>query len=96
MRMVYAVTDRIDTANHLMAGNDRIGDVGQFPVDDMQVGAANATGAYLDADLAWPRKWVGPLRILQPRASRGQDHGVHDGTRFGLCPSFDHMTLARF
>jgi hypothetical protein len=79
-----------------MAGNDRIGDAGQFSIDDVQVGAANATGADLDADLAWSRKWVGPLRILQPRVARGQDHGVHGGTRFGLCLSFDHMTLVGF
>ncbi len=82
LRAAYAVTNRVDAADHFVPGNDRIGNVWQFSVDDVQIGAANAAGADFHADLAGTRDWVRPLHLLQRRAARGQDHGVHTETRF--------------
>ena len=62
-----------------MAGNDRIGDIGQFAVDDMQIGAAHAAGADPDAHVAGPGRRILPRLKLERRAGRRQDHGVHLG-----------------
>ena len=40
----HAEPERIHPTDHLMAGHDRIGDVRQFSIDDMQIGPAHAAG----------------------------------------------------
>jgi hypothetical protein len=60
-----------------MAGHDRVGNTGQFPVNHMKVGPADPAGANPDAHLARAgREILAPLK-LQRRAGRYQDHGVH-------------------
>jgi hypothetical protein len=68
---------RVDPADHLMARNDRIGDIGQFSVNDMQIGPAHAAGADLDAHVA--RRGFRIVPPLEPERRTGcrQDHGVH-------------------
>ena len=68
---------RVDPADHLMAGHDRIGDVRQFSIDDMQIGPAHAAGADLDAHIAGPGDRIFPRFKPKRRAGRRQDHGVH-------------------
>ena len=72
-----AGAQRVDPADDFVAGNDRIGDVGQFAVDDMQIGAAHAAGAHLDADFARPGDGIGPFLRPQRRAARGKHHRMH-------------------
>ena len=69
--------ERVDPADHLMAGNDRIGDTRQIPIDDMQIGPAHAAGAHLDAHIARPGHRIFPRLKPKRRAGRRQDHGVH-------------------
>jgi hypothetical protein len=45
-------SDHIDPADDLMARDDRHLRVGQFTIDDMEVGAADAAGGHLDSNLA--------------------------------------------
>ena len=54
VQVLDAGADRIDPANDLMARDNRNVRVGQFAVDDMPVGAADAAGTYLNPYLAWP------------------------------------------
>ena len=68
---------RIHPADHLVAGNDRIGDIRQFSVDDVQIGPAYAAGADLDAHIAGPGRRILPWLKPERRAGRRQDHGVH-------------------
>ncbi len=42
--------DEVDAADDLMAGNDRIFDIGKFGIDDMKIGPAHAARAHLDAN----------------------------------------------
>jgi hypothetical protein len=60
-----------------MAGNDRIGDIRQFSIDDMQIGPAHAAGADLDAHIAGSGDRIFPRFKPERRAGRCQDHGVH-------------------
>ena len=70
-------TECIHPADHLMAGHDRIGDVRQFSIDDMQIGPAHAAGGDLDAHIAGPGDRIFPRLKPKRRAGRRQDHGVH-------------------
>ena len=44
--------DEIDAADDLVAGNDRISDVGKLGIDNMKIGPADAAGAHLDANFS--------------------------------------------
>ena len=68
---------RFNPADDFMPGNDRVGDIRQFAVHDMQIGPADAARAYLDADLARPRNRIWPLQWRQSRAARGENHRMH-------------------
>ena len=65
---VDALADRVDAADDLVARHDRKLGVRQLAVDDMQVGAADAAGLDLNADLPRPGRWVGPLLHREPLA----------------------------
>ena len=65
VQVLNAGTDRIDPANDLMAGNNRNVRVGQFAVDDMQIGAADAACGHLDANLTRPWFAIGEIRPFQ-------------------------------
>ena len=65
VQVLNAGADRIDPANDLMARNNRNVRVGQFAVDDMQVGAADAACGHLDANLARPWFAIGEIRPFQ-------------------------------
>ncbi len=57
-----------------MIGNLRIG---QFAVDDMQIGAADATSRHLDADLARPGSTIGQLGPFERAPDLLQHHRMH-------------------
>ena len=54
VQVLDACADGIDPANDLMARDDRNLRVGQFAIDDMQIGAADAAGGDLNPYLARP------------------------------------------
>jgi hypothetical protein len=70
-------TECIHPTDHLMAGHDRIGDVRQFSIDDMQIGPAHAAGGDIDAHIAGPGDRIFPRLKPKRRTGRRQDHGVH-------------------
>ena len=51
LQVNYTGTKRIHPTDDLVSGNNRIGDVRQVTIDDMQIGAAHAAGADLDTHL---------------------------------------------
>ena len=60
-----ALSDRIDPADDLVSGDDRQLRVGQFAIDDMEIGSADAARRHLEADLPWswlPVRQAGPLK----------------------------------
>jgi hypothetical protein len=67
------VADKVDTADDLMARNNRIFDAGKLGIDDVKVGPANPACAYSDANLSIAGGRVRAL--LDPeRGSRGRQH----------------------
>jgi len=72
-----AAADGIDPADDLMTWNDRHFRIGQFAVDDMQVGAADAAGEHLDADLPGAGLSIRQGSPHQRRADRRQNHCEH-------------------
>jgi len=56
-----ASPDHIDPADDLGARNDRHLRVGQFPIDDMQVRAADAARGHVDSNLTRPRLPIGEI-----------------------------------
>jgi hypothetical protein len=68
---------RIYPADHFMAGNDRIGNIRQFSVDDVQIGPAYAAGADLHAHISRPGRRILPRLKPKRRSGCRQDHGVH-------------------
>ena len=76
-RRVDAVADRLDPADDLVAGNDRQLRIGQFAVDDVQIGAADAAGLDAHADLAGARLGLGPFLDREPLAGPPVNHGAH-------------------
>jgi hypothetical protein len=83
-----AVPHLLDPAHHLMAGYDRVANVRQLTVDDMQVGPVDTAGIDLHPHLAPFELRVRPLYPCQRRSRRGKDHGVHR-LFLGVCPNFD-------
>ena len=49
-QVVNATTDRIDPSNDLVAGNDGNLRVSEFPINDMEVRAANPTSVHAHSD----------------------------------------------
>lgn len=72
-----AIAQHRDRTDDLVAGHDRIVNVGQLVVDDMQIGAADAAGTDLDQHLSRPWRRHRPLAHCQPRSGRFQNHGPH-------------------
>ena len=66
-----------DFAGHLVARDDRAGDVRELAVDDVQIGAAHATGPDPDPDLARPGRQAGPDLPLQGLPGCPEHHGFH-------------------
>src|SRR5262249_5234856 len=77
----HVAADEIDAADNLMAGDDRITDVGQFAVNHMQVRTADAAGTDLHPDLAVAGDRVRSLIHPQPRSRSGQHHRTHQSLR---------------
>ena len=69
--------DRIDPPDNLMPGNDRHLRIWQFPVDDMEIGAADAAGAHAHANLSGARLWIGQILVGERGSDLVQDHGFH-------------------
>ena len=72
-----AGSQRVDPAHDFVPGNDGVGDVGQFAVDDMQIRAAHAAGGHLDADFTRPGDGIRPFLRPQRRAAGGKHHRMH-------------------
>jgi HSP20 family protein len=81
----------IHPADHLMAGNNWIGNAGQFSINDMQISPAYTAGTHLDPHFAGPGQRIFPWLKPQRRARRRQDHGVH----LVRCPHANVSTLHR-
>ena len=73
----HTLAQRIDTSDNLVTRHNRIGNIGQFPVDHMEIGAAHAAGANADADHAGTRIGLAPLTERQRLARRLQYHDLH-------------------
>ncbi len=69
--------DQVDPPDDLVPRNNRRHRGGQFAIDDVQVGAADAAGADLHANLTWPRSPIGQLRPFERRTEFFQNHRVH-------------------
>jgi hypothetical protein len=69
--------DRVDTADDLVAGNDRRLRMGQFAIQHMEVRAADPASEHLDPDLPRPRLAIRHLGPDQRRLRLAQDHGLH-------------------
>ncbi len=76
-READALARRLDPADDLMARHNRRLDVGQFAVDHVQVGAADAAGLDPHANLPRPGHRIRPLLHREPLAGPLQNHGVH-------------------
>ena len=74
----HALADRLDAADNLMSRHDGQLRIGQFAVDDVQVGATDAAGLDPDANLARSGRWVGPLLHAELFMHPMQDHGAHE------------------
>ena len=75
-----AGAETIDPSDDFMAGNDRDARVGQFAVDDMEIGAADAAGRDFQADFAGAGQGIGTLRPFERRADPVENHGMHQAT----------------
>jgi hypothetical protein len=76
-----AGAERIDPADNLVARDDRHNGIGQFAIDDVQIGTTDTAGQDLDSNLA--RSWI-TIRNLGPfqrRSELFQDHCLHDVLR---------------
>jgi hypothetical protein len=71
--------DLIDAADNFVPWHNRQLGVGQFAVDDMQVGAADAASLDPKANLPWTRRRLRPLLHLKPLMGSMEDHGAHEG-----------------
>ena len=67
-----------DPADDLVAGHDRRPHVGQFAVDDVQVGATDAAGFDPDQQLRRPRFGIGALLQNQRLADPFEHHRPQD------------------
>jgi hypothetical protein len=78
-----AGADRIDPADHLMTGNDRIFRVGQLAIQNMQVCPTDTASQHLDPDLARSRL---PVRQVSPYERSSwlvQYHRLHGRVLYG-------------
>jgi hypothetical protein len=57
-----------EIVDDLVAGNDRHFRIGQFAVDHVEVGAADAAGGDFDSDLAGARLRIGQILKYERRA----------------------------
>ena len=76
-----AQAQRRHPADDLVAGDEGQFRLGQFAVDDMQVGAADPAGRHPDEDLAGRRFGTRHPAAGQRRAGGVEDHGAHGGDR---------------
>ena len=67
----------------LVPGNQRKPGVGELPVDDVQVGAADAAGRDRDEHLSEPRLGIGEVGRPQGLSAGIEHHGAH-GYGFGV------------
>ncbi len=64
-----------------MAEDQRQVRFGEFAVDDVQIGAADAAGAYREADLTRARLWIGKLAGPKRGAGLVENHRKHPASR---------------
>ena len=79
--------DCIDPPDHFMPRHDRRIGVGQFAIDHVQIGAADAARQHLHPDFTMARQAIGQIGPHQWRARVIQDHRFHSAVPFMLCPN---------
>ena len=79
--------DHIDTADDLVAGDDRHLRIGQLAIDNMQVCAADAAGGNLDSNLTRPRLPIGKIGPFKRSPKLFQHHRLHGVLRFCGMPA---------
>jgi hypothetical protein len=78
--VVNAGSDSIDAPDNLMSRNDRIFDVRQFAIQNMQIGSADAASADLHADLTSLWHGVRKLGHHEFRSRPVENHRAHSQT----------------
>jgi hypothetical protein len=76
MEILHARANRDDAPDNLVAGNDVRFGMRQVAVEDVQVGAADATGGNAHQDMPARRRPQHPLDALQRCAGPIEGHGV--------------------
>ena len=76
-RYAHAAVTAGDRADDLVAQDERRVAGAQLAVDEMEVGAADATGRYLDQQLPWLRFGLGHFGRPQRAPGRVEEHGPH-------------------
>jgi hypothetical protein len=79
LKRLYVIADFINPSDDFVARHQRKFRVRQFTVNDVEIGAANATGRNPNAHFAVTRSRVGSLDISQWLARLFQDHCQHLG-----------------
>jgi len=80
--------DHVDPTDNLVTGDDRRLWIGQFTVEDVQVGAANAACEHLHPDLAGPGLSVRHFCPLKGSLRPLQHHRLHNLGPFVLKAGF--------
>jgi hypothetical protein len=74
-------THEIDPTDDLVAGHDRVANIGQLGIDEMKIGPAYAACADLHPELTLAGYRVRPLLHLEPRSRGRQHHRAHQSLR---------------
>ena len=69
--------DQFDAANDFVARHDWVSDVGEFGIDNVEVGPANPAGTDFHPNLFVARDWILAFPHLKWRAWSRQQHGMH-------------------
>ena len=83
-----ARAERLDPADDLVSGHDRIARLRQFAVGDMQVRAAHAAGQNPNQDLTGTRLRLRPVRQPQWLARPIKNHRTHAKRYWPAAPCY--------
>jgi hypothetical protein len=73
-----AFPQKLDPPHDLVSGRDGVFDMGKFTVQDMEIGAAHATGGYANADFSRSRRPVRELPPAQDASRLFKTHRMHE------------------
>ena len=72
-----AFADLFDAADDLVPGNERQFRIGQFSIDQMQIGAANRARLNADEQLFWARFWYRHIALHERVSQFLENHRAH-------------------